>query len=218
MLCGRCGKDYEYKKHSNTKEFCTSCLVNFRRFNKKELLVQAKGGCCNRCGYNESNRALSFHHLDPSKKDFTISGKHCHKMERLLDEIDKCILLCLNCHASLHDKVWVLTQEMVDKFNIKSNWIKNKEDILLKNKHDKVAKNATYQYIKKGREHLQKFHIEKEVLAKLLWEKPTSQIALMYGVSDNAIAKRARRWGLTKPHRGYWTWRKFNPNIESNSK
>lgn len=44
----------------------------------------------------------------------------------------------------------------------------------------------------------------KEELEKLLWEKPTSQLAKEFGVSDNAIAKWAKTYGITKPPRGYW--------------
>lgn len=47
-----------------------------------------------------------------------------------------------------------------------------------------------------------------EILEKLLWEKPTSQIAKDYGVSDNAIAKWAKAYGLEKPPRGYWGFKK----------
>lgn len=44
----------------------------------------------------------------------------------------------------------------------------------------------------------------KEDLAKLLWEKPTSQIAKDFGVSDHAVAKWAKTYELAKPPRGYW--------------
>jgi len=44
----------------------------------------------------------------------------------------------------------------------------------------------------------------KEKLKELLWEKPTSHIAKDYGVSDNAVAKWAKGYGLSKPPRGYW--------------
>jgi hypothetical protein len=45
----------------------------------------------------------------------------------------------------------------------------------------------------------------KEELDKLLWEKPTTQIAEQFGVSDVAISKWAKLYGLSKPPRGYWT-------------
>jgi hypothetical protein len=43
-----------------------------------------------------------------------------------------------------------------------------------------------------------------EVLEKLLWEKPTAQIAKDLGVSDKAIEKHGKKLGLKKPPRGYW--------------
>ena len=44
----------------------------------------------------------------------------------------------------------------------------------------------------------------KEELNKLIWEKPTMQIAKELGVSDNAVAKKCKKYELTKPPRGYW--------------
>lgn len=44
----------------------------------------------------------------------------------------------------------------------------------------------------------------KEELEKLLWIKPTQQLAKDFGVSDKAIEKWAKVYGLTKPPRGYW--------------
>ena|SRR5271154_6721323 len=44
----------------------------------------------------------------------------------------------------------------------------------------------------------------KEDLEKLLWEKPTTQIAEQFGVSDKAVEKWAKAYGLSKPPRGYW--------------
>lgn len=44
----------------------------------------------------------------------------------------------------------------------------------------------------------------KEELSKLLWEKPTTQIALDFGVSDSAVGKWAKSYEINKPPRGYW--------------
>lgn len=44
----------------------------------------------------------------------------------------------------------------------------------------------------------------KEYLEKLLWEKPTVQIAKEYKVSDKAVTKWAKKYNLTKPPKGYW--------------
>ena len=44
----------------------------------------------------------------------------------------------------------------------------------------------------------------KDDLSRLLWEKPTTEIAQTFGMSDNGIARWAAKWNLSKPPRGYW--------------
>lgn len=52
--------------------------------------------------------------------------------------------------------------------------------------------------------HSRNFDIPKEELSSLVWELPTTKIASMYGVSDVAVAKRCKKFGISKPPRGYW--------------
>jgi len=61
---------------------------------------------CSRCGYDKCGAALDFHHLDPSKKDFTIASRVSVAKETLLIELAKCVILCRNCHSELHAGVW----------------------------------------------------------------------------------------------------------------
>lgn len=74
------------------------------RIRTKQKLVEYKGGECSICGYDKSLRALHFHHVDPNEKDFTISSKS-YSYERLKKEVDKCILVCSNCHCEIHDEI-----------------------------------------------------------------------------------------------------------------
>ena len=74
------------------------------RVRTKQKLVDYKGGECCRCGYKKETKALTFHHLEPNKKDFNISGKSW-SFERLKKEVDKCILLCANCHIEIHEEL-----------------------------------------------------------------------------------------------------------------
>jgi hypothetical protein len=92
--------DYFLNKNNITK---SQAVINWRK-RKKQELVEYKGGCCERCGYNKSTRALQFHHLDPNEKDFTISRKS-YSIERLKKEVDKCILVCANCHLEIHEEL-----------------------------------------------------------------------------------------------------------------
>lgn len=87
-----------------SKNFC--CLkcknkynVDKKRWDLKLKAIAYKGGKCNCCGYNKYPTALEFHHLDRENKDFTISKiAHTRSWIRIENEIDKCELLCANCH------------------------------------------------------------------------------------------------------------------------
>lgn len=61
---------------------------------------------CQICGYNKCMRALEFHHKDPTQKDFGISRQLNRNIDDLKAEVDKCILLCSNCHAEEHQRLF----------------------------------------------------------------------------------------------------------------
>jgi hypothetical protein len=48
---------------------------------------------------------LIFHHRNPKDKDFNISGNHGRSWSKIEAELDKCDLMCHNCHNELHDKI-----------------------------------------------------------------------------------------------------------------
>lgn len=61
------------------------------------------GGKCYFCGYKRCIMALEFHHIDESKKKFGISHKgFTRSWEKLKREVQKCILVCANCHREIH--------------------------------------------------------------------------------------------------------------------
>lgn len=79
--------------------------VQNRRIKLKLMAIEYKGGCCEICGYNKSNWALGFHHINPTEKDFNIGYKgYTRSWEKVKKEIDKCMLVCSNCHAEIHEK------------------------------------------------------------------------------------------------------------------
>lgn len=71
-----------------------------KRLALKERAIQHLGGKCQICGYDKCPAAFDFHHLDPDEKDFAIS--EVMDWERLVVELDKCVLLCANCHREVH--------------------------------------------------------------------------------------------------------------------
>jgi hypothetical protein len=92
------------------RRFCNAkCKSKFfvdkRRKELKQKAITYKGGKCDVCGYSKNVAALAFHHLDPSHKEFSHSDKGITRSwEATRRELDKCQLLCLNCHAELHSR------------------------------------------------------------------------------------------------------------------
>ena len=109
-------KIWFYKYKCNKCEVELASLKNQRR---KIKAVEYKGGKCELCNYDKNISALEFHHLNPEEKDFTISGYKC-KWEVLKKELDKCILVCSNCHREIHNPQSTIQniKEMVEKHKI----------------------------------------------------------------------------------------------------
>ena len=81
-------------------------LVTERRRRLKEMSVEHMGGKCSICNYNKCINALEFHHLNPDKKDFSIGNNgHTRSWEKIEKELEKCILVCSNCHREIHHEI-----------------------------------------------------------------------------------------------------------------
>jgi len=90
------------RKYADRKEYLIQA-VQKRRKKIRLMAIAYKGGSCEICGYNRCLEALEFHHRDPSKKDFSISEKgYTRSWKKVRDEIDKCLLVCANCHREIH--------------------------------------------------------------------------------------------------------------------
>ena len=116
-ICEICGKSFIPMDKAYSRKYCYECsphedencshaqAVTIKRQAIKKALVEYKGGCCQHCGYDKCLRALEFHHLDPTQKDFHPSKYLTRNFQDLKIEVDKCILLCANCHAEEHDRL-----------------------------------------------------------------------------------------------------------------
>lgn len=93
-------------KKGTRSSYCKPCAASKRRSSSqrfKQECVDYKGGVCQRCGYNTCIAAIDFHHRDMSKKEFSLSKLHTTKLtSRVKKELDKCDLLCANCHREAH--------------------------------------------------------------------------------------------------------------------
>jgi hypothetical protein len=84
---------------------CTVDAVKKRRYSIKKMAVEYKGGKCEKCGYNKYIGALEFHHVD-GEKDFGIGAKgYTRSWTKVKEELDKCTMLCSNCHKEAHANI-----------------------------------------------------------------------------------------------------------------
>lgn len=108
--CCKCGKTFTIRSNAYNRLYCYDCVPQAandngaeRRRMIKEWALEYKGNKCCVCGYNKCVDALDFHHLDPSQKEFQLSDRNLSNDWRLVrPELDKCVLLCSNCHRELH--------------------------------------------------------------------------------------------------------------------
>ena len=77
-----------------------SQIMRWRRIKVKA--IEYKGGACCFCGYKGHPAALQFHHEDPLQKDVAWNKLRLRSWDKITYELDKCVLLCANCHAVVH--------------------------------------------------------------------------------------------------------------------
>jgi predicted HNH restriction endonuclease len=92
------------RTYKDRREYLIKAVKRRRRELRKQAVNYA-GGKCILCNYNKCLHALEFHHKDPTQKDFGISNGNCNSWNRMRNEIDKCILVCANCHREIHEKL-----------------------------------------------------------------------------------------------------------------
>ena len=116
-ICEICERNFE--TNSKSRIYCYECSEESSRSNAstrkhqktilrrsmKKQAVKILGGKCMICGYNKCIDALEFHHKDPTKKEFKIGSGNTMSWKEYRLEVQKCLLVCSNCHKEIHFKV-----------------------------------------------------------------------------------------------------------------
>lgn len=113
-VCTKCGKELPIdqfnwrNKTAGTRrsecKFCHSAYMKQKYQEKKEIIQELKSQCkCAKCG-DDRGYVLDYHHINPEEKDATIARltSNNYTLEKVYDEINKCIVLCANCHREFH--------------------------------------------------------------------------------------------------------------------
>lgn len=112
--CSKCNSEksldefYTQNDRPNGSAYCKSCCNKYsiqRWIQRKIEAIQYKGGKCVDCGLSHPENHYSifeFHHLIPAQKEMSWTKLRLHPIEKIKQELDKCDLLCANCHRVRH--------------------------------------------------------------------------------------------------------------------
>ena len=110
LLCDNCHRELHY----NENEY-----ENRRK--TKELIVNYKGNKCQICGYDKCLASLTFHHSKEEEKNYEIAKisliiENIQELnDEILNELEKCELLCSNCHREKHIDIEKINIEKINK-------------------------------------------------------------------------------------------------------
>ena len=100
-------EDFYVRKDGRPSGNCKKCVSHISRKRLRETKLKAieyKGGKCYRCGYNKCITSLHFHHRNREEKEFLISSFGSSSFHKLKNELDKCDLVCANCHGEIEEE------------------------------------------------------------------------------------------------------------------
>lgn len=162
---------------------------------KKMLAVEAFGGKCCICEYNKCVDALEFHHLDKSEKEESPAYIIMRwSFEKAKKELDKCILVCSNCHREIHHNE--REQKDLSLQRYRREWIE-KDCVYCGTSYS--TKNHDQKYCSVTCQKMDSRKVErpnKEELKELIEKYNWCEIGRKFSVSDNAVRKWARNYEL----------------------
>jgi hypothetical protein len=95
--CKSCHKKYQEKNFESHR-------IRNKNYHKKckKRAIEYLGGQCQCCGFKKAMSVLQFHHRDPAEKEGDFKKIRGMSPEKRKEELDKCDLLCANCHFGFH--------------------------------------------------------------------------------------------------------------------
>lgn len=112
--CKDCMKEYRKNYYDNGENIKQRQRVKNRKRNINDIYKEWKSKQFCRVCKEDSIECLDLHHLDPSKKEYFISKVLLTASKtKIQKEIDKCIVLCSNCHRKVHSGRIKLTEEHI---------------------------------------------------------------------------------------------------------
>lgn len=188
-----------YETKNRIHSWCKKCLCENQSRRWVERKIEAMklfDSKCGKCGYCKNYAALEFHHIDPKEKDSSWTKMRELPWDKIIKELKKCVLLCSNCHREEHWPDAVFENYKYSEIN---TYLNNQEikptgtcpqcgTDVYRTKYCSVKCSAnSKRKVKRP---------SKNKLQKLLKEYACVKVASMYGVSDNAVRKWAKQYGI----------------------
>lgn len=170
-----------------------------RYISLKLKAIEYKGGKCVCCGYDKCYAALVFHHRDPEEKEMSWGHLRKRNWEFIKLELDKCDLMCHNCHvekhfdASIEDRVieWS-NRPKKEKIKGTIGVCKQCGKEFVRGKWDKEKKCCSRECAQRSQERIK--WPEADKLRTMVEENGQVQVGKMLGISPNAVKKRLIRY------------------------
>lgn len=160
---------------------------------KKIYAIEQFGGKCQICGYNKCINALEFHHIDKEEKEEPPSYIIMRwSWERVKKELEKCILVCANCHREIHYD----ENRNISLDTYIMPWVEKECKVCKKTFSTKRIENQYCSNVCRGYDDRKTKWPTKEELQNLIVSTSWVQIGKMFNVSDNAVRKWARKYNL----------------------
>jgi len=160
---------------------------------KKQFAVEQFGGKCVICGYDRCVGALDFHHVDPETKTANPAHIILHwSWERAKEELKKCVLICANCHREHH-----FNSEFESSYERFYREPLDKRCIVCGNSYESFSeKSQTCSPRCRATSQRKVIRPSKEDLQALIERNSWVALGVKFGVSDNAVRKWAKQYGL----------------------
>ena len=104
-ICKECKREYDNKWYANNKKRRDNLnrQAKERRIRNRNFIHEYKLSIgCQICGYKKTYHALEFHHKDGNDKKYQISLMKTLSIDTIKKEIEKCMVVCANCHREIH--------------------------------------------------------------------------------------------------------------------
>ncbi len=177
---------------------------------RKVFFIRLLGGKCENCGYNKNTAALDFHHI--KDKNFQLDTRTLSNLsfDNLKKESENCILLCANCHREFHNNLdrFLLSEydnlsnveilKLIKKITYEKKYCKEcNKQLWYKNTTNlckECFRNTYYNVLKIDTRKVE--WPSKEILEEEIKTIPFTKLGNKYGVSDNAVRKWCKRYGI----------------------